>query len=60
MYLYEYLKHYSKTEFCKLNALVRKQGDGSVRNTVISLLKEHKVDAKSIARYKKACKSELD
>lgn len=59
MYLDEYLRYYSKSECSKLNTLVNK-GDGNVKNTVISLLKEHKVDKKSIERYEKACKSEID
>ena len=59
MYLDEYLRHYSKAECIKLNGLIRK-GDCTVKNTVISMLKKHKADEKSIARYEKACKAEID
>ena len=59
MYLEEFLKHYSKAECSKLNTLIRK-GDGTVKNTVLKLLENHKVDKKSQASYVTKCKSEID
>ena len=59
MPLDEYLKQYSRSECIKLNKLIRKE-DGSVKNTVLNLLRKHKADNKSVARYEKKCSQELD
>ena len=59
MYLPEFLKHYSRTECIELNTLVHK-GDGTLGNTVVSLLQKHNADKKAINKYKKKCSEEMN
>ena len=59
MELDEYLKHYSKSECILLSTLMRK-GDGTVKNTVVKMLEQHKVDKPTIQKYEKRCPSEID
>ena len=58
MKLDEYLKHYSKSECIELSSMMRK-GDGSYKNTVLSLLKSHKSEKWSVTRWERKCKPEM-
>ena len=63
MELEEYLKHYSRSECIALNTLMEK-GDGTLKNTMISLIQKHKIDenqaSKSTMNFEKNCESEID
>ena len=48
MYLDEYLKRYSRAECVKLNML--KQKEGSIKEAVVKILRNLKVDSKVIAQ----------
>ena len=58
MNLADYLKRYSRSECIDLNMLIQ-NGDGSMKNTVISLLQRHKADKESMDRWEKECKQEM-
>ena len=62
MLLDDYLRQHSRLESIELSYLIRK-GDGTMKNTVISLIGKHqaeKSDNKVIRRYEKLCKLEMD
>ena len=56
--LAEYLKKQSRPECIELSTLIR-NGDGSLLNTVISILKQHKADKESVARWEQKCTPEM-
>ena len=61
MELEEYLKRYSKDECMQLNRLVKKDENGSLKNAVVTLLRNHhKVTEKSIKQYEKNALPQLD
>jgi len=59
MSLPDYLKHYSKQECGKLQKLIKK-GDGTFKNTVISILKKNNTSKEVIALYDRTCRAEID
>ena len=65
MLLEDYLTQYSRVECIELGSLIHR-GDGTMRNTVISLINKHKLDKddkdfhKVVKRYDKLCKLEMD
>jgi len=58
MALAEYLKHYARAECIELSTLIR-NGDGSMKSTIIKLLTRHSADKQAVARWEKKCSAEM-
>ena len=58
MYLDEYLKRYSRAECVKLNML--KQKEGTVKDAVVKILRNLKVDSKVISQQEQKYTDEFE